>query len=260
MSGLRRRLMGPVLAFAIVAAASIEPALSAEGGVELPERHWSFQGLFGTFDRTAQQRGFQVYQEVCAACHSMSLLHYRDLVGIGFDEDAVKAIAAQVQVLDGPDESGEMVERPGIPADAFKDPFPNPQAARAANNGALPPDLTLIVEARKGGADYIDAVLIGYTEPPPDVAIPEGMHYNMYFAGHQIAMPPPLAEGAVAYADGTEATVEQMASDVVTFLAWAAEPNLEGRKRMGVKVILFLIVFTGMLYAVKRKIWLDVRH
>jgi ubiquinol-cytochrome c reductase cytochrome c1 subunit len=260
MSAVPRPLAGLLLALAVAAAALSTPALSAEGGVELPERHWSFQGLFGTFDRAAQQRGFQVYQEVCAACHSMSLLHYRDLTGIGFDAEQVKAIAAQVQVIDGPDDSGEMFERPGIPADAFKNPFPNPQAARAANNGALPPDLTLIVEARKGGADYVHAVLIGYEEPPPDVAISEGMHYNIYFPGHQIAMPPPLAEGAVTYADGTEATVEQMASDVVTFFAWAAEPNLEGRKRMGVKVILFLIVFTGMLYAVKRKIWLDVQH
>ena len=260
MSTLRRPLAGLLPAVAAAALALSSPAFSAEGGAELPERHWSFQGLFGTFDRAAQQRGFQVYQEVCAACHSMSLLHYRDLAGIGFDGEQVKAIAAQSQITAGPDDAGEMFERPGIPADTFRNPFANPQAARAANNGALPPDLTLIVEARKGGADYIHAVMIGYADAPPDVAVPEGMHYNIYFPGHQIAMPPPLSEGAVTYADGTEATVEQMASDVVTFLTWAAEPNLEGRKRMGVKVILFLIVFTGMLYAVKRKIWLDVRH
>ena len=147
-----------------------------------------------------------------------------------------------------------------MPSDAFKSPFPNEQAARAANNGALPPDLSLLVEARKGGANHVYGVLIGYAEPPADFPLKEGQYYNKYFPGHVIAMPPPLSDGAVTYADGTEATVPQMAADVTSFLAWAAEPSLEVRKRMGVKTVLFLIVFTGLLYAVKRKVWLGVGH
>ena len=153
-----------------------------------------------------------------------------------------------------------MFERPGRPSDAFKSPFPNEQAARAANNGALPPDLSLIVKAREGGADYVYGLLTGYSEPPADFTLKEGQYYNKYFPGHLIAMPPPLADGAVTYADGTEASLPQMAADVSSFLAWTAEPSLEARKRMGVKMVLFLIVFTGLLYAVKRKIWLGVKH
>ncbi|MFZ5792222.1 MAG: cytochrome c1 [Pseudomonadota bacterium] len=248
---------------AFAAAALIAPGLSvdrahAEEEIELPRQRWSFEGFFGTFDQAAQQRGFQVYKEVCAACHSLSLVAYRNLEQIGFSEDEVKAIAAQYNVTDGPNDQGEMFERPARPSDHFVPPFPNPQAARAANNGALPPDLSLIVKARKGGADYIYGLLTGFTEPPADMQIAEGMNYNKVFPGHQIAMPPPLSEGAVTYADGTKATVEQMAHDVTTFLAWTAEPELDARKRMGVKTILFLIVLTGMLYAVKRKVWAEV--
>ncbi len=195
---------------------------------------------------------------MCAGCHSLSLLAYRHLAGIGFDEEAIKAIAAQDTVTDGPNDEGEMFERPARPADRVKAPFPNPQAARAANNGALPPDLSLITKARKGGADYVYALMTGYVEPPAEVTVQEGMNYNAYFPGHQIAMPAPLSEDAVTYADGTPASVEQMAHDVTTFLAWAAEPEMEARKRMGVKTILFLIVLTGLFYAVKRKVWADV--
>ena len=188
------------------------------------------------------------------------LLHYRNLSAMGFSADEIKAIAAQHTVTDGPNDAGEMYERPGRPADPFKSPFPNEQAARAANNGALPPDLTLIVEARRGGANHVFGVLTGYQEPPADVQLKEGQFYNQNFPGHIIAMPPPLSDGAVTYTDATQATVPQMAADISTFLAWAAEPNLEARKRMGVKTVLFLIVFTGLLYAVKRKIWLGVKH
>ncbi|HXV23318.1 MAG TPA: cytochrome c1 [Alphaproteobacteria bacterium] len=235
-------------------------ALAAVSEVELPERRWSFAGMFGTFERDGLRRGYEVYRNVCAGCHGLSLIRYRELAALGYSAEEIKALAAEQTYTDGPNDQGEMFERPGLPADPFKSPFPNEPAARVANNGALPPDLSLIVEARKNGANHLYAVLIGYEDPPADFALKEGQYYNKYFPGHVIAMPPPLAEGAVTYADGTEATVPQMAADVTSFLAWTAEPNLEARKRMGVKTVLFLIVLTGLLYAVKRKIWLGVRH
>lgn len=234
------------------------PAAHAAETVAPPAEHWSFDGIFGTYDRAALRRGFQVYKEICSACHSMNLLHYRNLEAIGFSEDEVKKIAASVQVTDGPNDQGDMYERPGRPSDPFKAPFPNDQAARAANNGALPPDLSLIVKARKGGADYVHGILTGFGEPPADMKMADGMNYNKYFPGHQIAMPPPLNDDAVTYADGTKATVDQMALDVSNFLAWAAEPNLEERHFTGVKAVLFLIVLTALLYGVKRKIWAAV--
>jgi ubiquinol-cytochrome c reductase cytochrome c1 subunit len=250
---------------AFVAFAAIAPAKAAEEP-SIPSQKWGFEGVLGTYDRAALQRGFQVYKEVCSACHSMSLVHYRDLGppgingtgGIGFNADEVKALAAEVEVTDGPNDQGEMFQRPGKPADRFKSPFPNANAARAANNGALPPDLSLMAKARKGGPDYIYAVLTGYTDAPPGVQVMEGMHYNKAFPGHQIAMPPPLNPDQVTYADGTKATVDQMAHDVATFLNWTAEPELEARKRLGVKVILFLILLSGLLYVAKRKIWAAV--
>ena len=252
------RMVRAAAALALVGALGLgfgTVAASAAEGAKPPEQKWSFDGLFGTYDRGAAQRGFQVFNTVCAACHSMSLVAYRNLAGIGFAEDAIKAIAAEKEVPDGPNDAGEMFTRPARPADRFAKPFPNDNAARAANNGALPPDLSLITKARKGGADYIHALLTGYKEPPADFKMMEGMNYNAYFPGHQIAMVAPLAEGAVEYADGTKATIEQMSRDVSTFLTWAAEPEMEERKRMGVKVLLFLIVLTAMLYALKRQIW-----
>jgi ubiquinol-cytochrome c reductase cytochrome c1 subunit len=257
MTRTRKRL---ALAFGLAVALGVAAgAAMAAAGAKPPAQKWSFDGLFGTYDRAGAQRGFMVYNTVCAACHSLSLVAYRNLAGIGFKEDAVKAIAAAKEVQDGPNEQGEMYNRPGRPSDRFAKPFANDNAARAANNGALPPDLSLITKARKGGADYLYALLTGYKEPPAGVQMMEGMQYNAYFPGNQIAMLPPLTEGAVEYADGTKATVEQMARDVTTFLAWAAEPEMEERKRMGVKVLLFLIVLTAMLYAMKRQIWKDVK-
>jgi ubiquinol-cytochrome c reductase cytochrome c1 subunit len=225
--------------------------------IALPREHWSWDGIFGTYDRAQLQRGFQVYKEVCAACHSLNLLSYRNLMEIGFSEDQVKQIAKGDLILDGPNDEGEMFERPGILSDRFKAPFPNDQAARAANNGALPPDLSLITKARIGGADYIYALLTGFGDAPAEMKMNEGMNYNKYFlAGQfQIAMPPPLSDGVVTYADGTEASADQMARDVSAFLTWAAEPEMEARKRTGIKTILFLIVLTGLLYAAKRKVW-----
>ena len=233
-------------------------AAYASEGAELTEQEWSFNSLFGTYDRAAAQRGFLVYKNVCASCHGLRLVAYRNLMDIGLSEDEVKAIAAEYNVLDGPNDSGDMFERPATPADKFVSPFPNDAAARASNGGALPPDLSLIVKARVGGPDYLYGVLTGYVDPPADVTVREGLYYNAAFPGHQIAMPPPLFDDAVEYTDGTPATVDQMAHDVTQFLAWAAEPNLEARHRMGVKVLLFLLVLTALAYAVKRKVWASV--
>ncbi len=252
--------MRKLLAAAAAFACSLGWAASAaDEGTEMQHESWSFYGIFGTFDRAAEQRGFQVYKDVCSNCHSLNLLAYRDLAEIGLTSDQVKAVAASVQVQDGPNDVGEMFERPGKPSDAFKAPFANEPAARNANNGALPPDLSVIVKAREGGPDYVYSVLTGFQEKPPaDVKMAEGMYYDTAFPGHQIAMPPPLSEGVVTYTDGTKATVPQMAHDVATFLSWAANPELETRHRIGVKTIIFLVVLTGLLYAVKRKVWADV--
>ena len=251
---MRRFLTGVCAA---VFALGLNAAQAAEG-LEIPEREWSFSGVFGTFDRAELQRGFQVYKEVCAGCHSLNFIAFRNLADLDFSEAEVKAIAAEYTIIDGPDDEGEMFERPGRPSDYFPAPFPNDKAAAAANNGAVPPDLSVIIKAREHGTDYLHALMIGYGEPPAGTELLEGLSYNPYFPGGQIAMPPPLSEDAVEYADGTAASVEQMATDVTVFLMWAAEPNLEARKRMGIKVILFLLIFTGVLYAAKRKIWADL--
>ena len=253
-----RRIMVRFAVGALLAGIAAAPAIAATESPKLPSLGWSFDGPFGTFDRGALQRGFQVYKEVCAACHSMKLLSYRNLRDIGFSEAAVKAIAAEYQVMDGPNDEGEMFERPAVPSDRFKSPFANDKAARAANNGALPVDLSLVAKSRKGGADYLHALLTGYEDPPSGFQLAEGMQYNKYFPGHQIAMPAPLNEGQIEYADGTKATVGQMARDVSEFLMWAAEPKLEDRKRLGLKVVLFLLLLTGLFYAAKRKVWADL--
>ena len=246
-------------ALALVGAVLVSgPSFAAGNAPKPPKQEWSFNGLFGTFDRASAQRGLQVYQEVCASCHSLKLLSYRHLAGIGFSEEEIKAIAATVEVEDGPDADGEMFERPGIPADRFISPFPNDNAAAASNNGKVPPDLSLMTKARFNGTDYVYALLTGYEDAPSDIEVPEGGTYNTYFPGHIIAMAPPLDDEAVEYTDGTKPTLAQHAKDITTFLAWAAEPELEERKRMGIKVLLFLLVLTGMLYAVKRKVWEDL--
>lgn len=253
--------MGGLRATAAAAALLLAGAAQAAEAPPPPAQVWTFQGLFGAFDRGALQRGFNVYKDACAACHGMRHLSYRHLSGIGFTEDQIRDIAAGYIVPGELDDQGMPTERPGVPADRFVQPFPNEQAARAANNGALPPDLSLMTKAHAAGPDYVHGVLIGYRdEPPPGVELMEGMYFNEYFPGQQIAMPPPLHEGAIEYPEAIEATVEQMARDVTTFLAWAAEPELEERKRMGVRVVLFLLVLTGLLYAIKRKVWADVAH
>ncbi len=234
---------------------------AAEGEIELRPLSLPTDGFFGTFDRAAVQRGFQVFHEVCSSCHGLKFVAYRNLEALGYTEDQVKAIAATATVTDGPNDEGEMFERPGLPFDHITGPFPNEQAAAAANGGKAPPDLSLMAKAREGGERYIYSVLTGYEEEPPaDVQVPEGGHYNAFFPGHVIAMPPPLSPDQVTYADGTPGTVQQMAQDVAQFLGWAAEPKLEDRKGMGIKVILFLVVLTGLTFALKRKIWADIPH
>jgi ubiquinol-cytochrome c reductase cytochrome c1 subunit len=252
---LKHALAGAALSAAILVAPA---AWSADETQPLPHQEWPFEGVFGTYDRASLQRGFQVYKEVCSACHPVKHLYFRDLGQIGYSEDEVKAIAAGYQVTDGPNDEGQMYQRPGRPSDPIPGPFPNDQAARAANNGALPPDQSLIVKARPGGPDYVYAILTGYKEPPAGFKMLEGMNYNEFFPGHQIAMPPPLSDNALTFADGTPATVPQMAHDVTSFLTWAAEPNLDDRHRTGLKVILFLVVAAGVFYAAKRKIWAPI--
>lgn len=252
--------MRSVLRAALAALPLLTPSglAAADEGPEPPEQEWSFGGVFGAFDLAAAQRGFQVYSEVCSSCHSMKLMYYRNLGGIGLDEAQVKAIAASVQVPIGLNDQGEPITGPGTPASHFKSPFANDLAARAANNGALPPDLSLIVNAREYGPDYVYAVLTGYTEKPADFALQSGMNYNAYFPGHQIAMPQPLHDDQVEYADGTKTTIPQMSHDVVTFLTWAANPELVQRKQMGVRAVLFLTLMAGLTYVVKRKVWANV--
>ena len=237
----------------------IVPA-TAEGEVKPPPHHFSFETPLGTFDRAAAQRGLQVYTQVCASCHALHHLRYEKLADLGYNKAQIKALAAQHEVPGGLDDEGNAIKRPGKPQDYFVRPFPNEKAARAANNGAYPPDQSLIVKARPHGADYIYALLNGYTEPPAGMKLGNGMYYNKYFPGHQIAMPPPLSPNQVTYADGTAATVEQMAHDVTTFLAWTAEPTLEDRKRRGIKVLGFMMLFTLLMYAVMKRTWRSLKQ
>ncbi len=256
------------------------PALAAGGGgFKLLDTHFKFEGPLGTYDYAAVQRGFQVYKEKCAACHSMSLLSYRNLRDIGLSEAAVKAIAADVMV-DDIDDKGAKVERPGRPSDRFRSPFANEAAARAANNGASPPDLSLIVKARVDGARYVYSLMQGYDDmakasaadraimdgyakkatgdAKATFAMATGRNFNTHFPGMQIAMPQPLRDGDVTYVDGTKNDLPQLSKDLVSFLAWASEPKMEERKNTGVKVIIFMLILAGLMYAVKRKVWAGV--
>ena len=233
----------------------------AGGGsdIQLKEVKWPFDGAFGTVDRQAAQRGYQVYKDVCAGCHALEYISYRNLQEIGFSEAEVKAIAADATVIDGPNDDGEMYERSGRPSDRFQKPFPNEKAARAANGGAYPPNLSLIVKSRPNGANYLYSLLTGYEEAPTGMQMGEGMNYNKYFPGHQIAMAQPLSDGQIEYMDGTNASIEQMSKDITIFLQWAAEPEMEHRKRMGIKVFAYLIIFTLLFYMAKKIIWRNVK-
>ncbi|MEP4379890.1 MAG: cytochrome c1 [Alphaproteobacteria bacterium] len=258
VSNLRRAAAATGLAAAVVMTSTA--AFAAGDGAHPEERDWHFSGIFGTVDVHSAQRGLQVYLEVCSGCHALKHVAYRNLHALGFTEDEIKAIAADFDVTDGPDSEGEMFERAAIPSDRFVSPFPNDEAAAAANGGAVPPDLTLQVKAHPGGADYVHALLTGYADAPDGVDVPDGSNYNPFFRGGFIAMPPPLFEDGVEYSDGTAATVEQMATDVVNFMQWAAEPEMEQRKKTGFKVVIFLIILSALLYAGKRKLWANIDH
>ena len=226
--------------------------------VEYLKTDWSFKGLFGKFDRSALQRGYQVYTEVCSSCHSMKYLSYRNLAEKGgpeFTEAQAKAIAASFEVTDGPNSDGDMFTRPGKLSDKFVMPYENVKAAQAANGGAYPPDMSVLVKARSGGVDYIYSLLQGYVDPPQGIVLEDGVHYNKFMYGKKIKMANQLSDGLIEYGDGTNATVEQMSKDVTTFLMWAAEPHLETRHQMGFKAIIYLIILTILVYFSMKKIW-----
>jgi len=231
---------------------------SEEKKIDLMEANWSFSGIFGTFDRASLQRGYQVYSEVCAGCHSMQHLSYRNLSEKGgpeFSEKEAKAIAAQFEVTDGPNSEGEMFLRPGRLSDNFVSPYPNVEASTAANGGAYPPDMSVLVKARAGGANYIYSLLLGYEETPEGFELDDGVYYNKYMPGNKIKMSEPIYDGIVEYSDGTQTTKEQIVKDVTTFLVWASEPHLESQHKMGFKVIIYLIILIVLVYMSKQRVW-----
>jgi ubiquinol-cytochrome c reductase cytochrome c1 subunit len=278
---VRRSTVLAVAIAGLLAPLAAAPAAAQEADAP-PRLHWSFHGPFGTYDTAQLQRGFKVYREVCSNCHGLKLLAFRNLADPGgpdFTEAQAATIASGFQVTDGPNDKGEMFQRPGKIADRFPPPFPNDQAARAALGGGLPPDMSVLAKARgyeagfpwfivdaftqyqEDGPDYIHALMVGYEDPPPaGVTLAPGAQYNKYFPGHAIAMPKPLSDGQVEYTDGTPATVDQYGKDVAAFLMWAAEPKLDERKRLGFQVFVFLIVLTGLLYFTKKRVWHDVHH
>ena len=248
-----------LLAFVVLSVSAV--AAQAATDAKHPKQvDWSFDGPLGTVDRASAQRGFQVYKEVCSACHGLKRVAFRNLTEIGFSAAEAKAIAAGYTVQDGPNDEGDMFDRPGTLSDRFVPPFPNEKAARASNGGAFPPDLSLITKARHDGPNYVYSLLTGYGEEAPEhVEVAPGQNYNPYFPGGLLAMAPPLMNDLLIYQDGTNASTEQMAKDVVSFLQWAAEPEMEARKRMGIKVLVFLAVMSVLFYVAKQRIWSDVK-
>jgi cytochrome c1 len=276
----RQRNIVTALALAASLAGMAMSAASAQEAAAPPRQTWSFAGPFGTYDPEQLQRGFKIYREVCSTCHSLKLLSFRNLAdpgGPGFTEAQAAAIAATFQVIDGPNDQGQMFQRPGKISDYFPSPFPNDQAGRAALGGKLPPDMSDLAKARsyewgfpqfivdaftdyqEDGPDYIHAIINGYTTAPAGFVLPPGGQYNKYFPGGAIGMPQPLHDGQVQYTDGTPQTLDQYGRDVAAFLMWAAEPKLDERKRLGFQVMIFLFVFTGLLYFTKKKVWHDVK-
>ena len=270
-----RTILALVLAGSLLSLTAVAPAAAAGDQPVPPRQKWSFSGPFGTYDRGQLQRGFKVYREVCAVCHGLKLVAFRNLAELGYSEAQVKTIAAEYKVQAGPNDQGEMFERAGQPADYFPAPWPNENAARVRYNG-VPPDFSVLAKARtyergfpwfvadmftqfqEQGVDYIHALLTGYEDKPPaGVTLPAGNFYNKYFPGHAISMPPPLSDKRVDYTDGSPATVEQYSKDVTAFMMWAAEPHMEARKRIGFQVMIFLLVFAGLLYFTKKKVWAD---
>lgn len=272
-------------AFGIALGTAVSVQAAEEGGtphyplIKPVEQNWSFAGPFGTYDKGQLQRGLKVYREACAACHGLERVAFRNLQDLGYSDAQVRALAAEYEVTDGPDSFGEMFTRPAIPSDTFPSPFPNDEAAAAANNGAAPPDLSLIAKARavtrgfptfvfdiftqyaEGGPDYIHALLTGYTDAPEGFDLQPGTHYNEHFlSGVALSMPQPITDGQITYEDGAPETLDQYSRDVASFLMWAAEPHLEARKQMGFVVMVFLILFGGLVYLTKRKVWSNVEH
>lgn len=246
-------------------------AANAAGDAPVPpNKDWSFEGVFGKFDKQSAQRGFQVYSEVCSGCHGLRLVAYRNLTSLGYSEDQVKALAAQYEVT-AIDDFGEEISKPATPAHKFVPPFANDKAAAAANGGKAPPDLSLMVKKRLHGPDYLYSLLTGYAESPSadwlaayeeehgeEFEISDALYFNEYFAGYKIAMAPPLYDEGIVYEDGTPATIEQQARDVTQFLAWTAEPELEERKSMGFKVMIYLVILLGLFVYLKRRVWSDL--
>ena len=231
---------------------------SEEKKIDFIETNWSFNGIFGTFDRSSLQRGYQVYKEVCSGCHSVQHLSYRNLSEKGgpeFTIEEVKTLASEFEVMDGPNSEGEMFTRRGRLSDKFVKPYPNVEASTAANGGAYPPDMSVLTKARAGGADYIYSLLLGYEETPSGFELDDGVYYNKYMAGNKIKMSEPVSDGIVEYSDGTESTKEQIAKDITTFLVWAAEPHLESQHKMGFKAIIYLIILITLVYMSKQKVW-----
>ncbi|MBK8457321.1 MAG: cytochrome c1 [Phyllobacteriaceae bacterium] len=277
--------LGFGLTLALSGAAAEEAAHNAAEPTHFPihspkAQSWSFAGPFGTYDKGQLQRGLKVYKEVCSACHSMQLVAFRSLEDLGYTEEQVKAFAAEYEVQDGPNDAGDMFTRKGIPADYFPSSFANEQAAASANNGAAPPDFSLIAKARgvgrgfptfifdifsqyaEGGPDYIYSLVTGYDEQPPHgMEIPEATYYNPYFVGGKsLSMAPPISADQVTYDDGAPQTVDQYAKDISAFLMWAAEPHLEARKRTGFATMIFLVILAGLMYVSKKKVWADTAH
>jgi len=244
----------------IVVLISVAPfsVFSEEKKIDFLETNWSFDGIFGTFDRTSLQRGYQVYTEVCAGCHSAQHLSYRNLSEKGgpeFSIEEAKAIASQFEIEDGPNSDGEMFMRNGRLSDKFAKPYPNVESSVAANGGAYPPDMSVLAKARAGGADYIYSLLLGYNEAPSSLELDDGVYYNTYMPGNKIKMSEPISDGIVEYSDGTQPTKEQIAKDITTFLVWASEPHLESQHRMGFKTIIYLIILLTLVYMSKKKVW-----
>lgn len=280
----KRNILWPAILLAGLLSGGVAAAQEAESASaeapKPPRVSWSFSGPFGVYDTAQLQRGYSIYKQVCSGCHSQRHIAFRDLAlhgGPQFSEGQVKALAESYKVQDGPDDSGNMFERPGRPSDYFPSPFPNEQAARAANGGALPPDMSELAKARsyeeggvwfllapfsqyqEHGVDYIHALLNGYRDPPKGFNLPEGKYYNVYFPGHAISMPPPLADGAVTYTDGSPQTLDQYSKDIAAYLMWAAEPKLDQRKQIGFAAVIYLAVFAFMLWQVKKRVWAGVK-
>ncbi len=251
-----------LLAAAAVAALNVSSTSlrAAEHEAHPPKEDWSFNGVLGEFDREQVQRGFQVYKEICSACHSLNYVAFRNLETLGYSEAQIKTLAATYDIDDGPNDQGEMFKRKGKASDRFPHPFPNEQAARLANNGALPPDLSLMTKAREGGPDYVYHLMLGYEDAPAGFHLLEGLSYNKYFPGNQIGMPKQISDGVVTFADGSPNDAAHIAKDVTAFLHWAAEPKLEARHSTGLRVTLYALLFAVLAFFYKRRLWKNIPH